>query len=88
MHVALQSLLHSFCLHAYCFLSAIPFSGQRWHGGAGEPGRDPEAPTALPQRGPPPAVPVLPGERPAPPRPAGPTALVPERKGLSNSTRV
>lgn len=59
-------------------------SGQWWHGGAGEPGWHPEAPAALPQRGSSSAVPVLPGERPAPPRTAGPAALVPERKGLSN----
>lgn len=64
-------------------LSAVPVanSRQRWNGCLGEPGWDPEASAAFPQRRALAAVPVLPGERPPAPRAAGPTALVPAGKG-------
>lgn len=63
-------------------------SGQWGDGGAGQPGWDPETSTPLPQRRPSASVPVLPGERPAPPRSAGPSALVPEGKGLYLTLRL
>lgn len=56
-------------------------SEQRWDGSSGEPGRHPETPATLPERGAPPPVPHLPGDRPAASRTAGPAALESERKG-------
>lgn len=56
-------------------------SGQRRDSGVGQPGRDPEAALPLPQGRAPPAVPLVPGERAAPPRAAGPTTLVSAREG-------
>lgn len=62
-------------------LSAVANSRQRWNGCLGEPGWDPEASAAVPQRGALAAVPVLPGERPPAPWAAGPTPLVAAGKG-------
>lgn len=62
-------------------LPYISRSRQRGDGGAGQPGWDPKTSDSLPQRRPLAPVPLLPGERPSSPRPAGPSALVPEGKG-------
>lgn len=56
-------------------------SGQRRDGGVGQPGRNPEAALPLPQGRAPPAVPLMPGERAAPSRAAGPAALVSAGEG-------
>lgn len=57
-------------------------SSEQWRDcGSGEPGWHPKASVALPQRGTPPPVPHLSGDRPAASRTAGPTTLESERKG-------
>lgn len=56
-------------------------SGQWRHSGPGQPGWDPETPSAFPPRGPPAAVPHLSGEWTSSSWTAGPTTVVPEGKG-------
>lgn len=80
LHLCLVMFPSLMCV---CLLSAVTAanSRQRRNGCPGEPGWDPEASAAVPQRRALAAVPVLPGERPPAPRAAGPTPLVTAGKG-------
>lgn len=60
-----------------------PCSRKQMDIGAGEPGWDAEASTALPPRGAPPRLPVVPGERAPAPWPAGAPAVVTAGQGTA-----
>lgn len=61
--------------------TCVSCSGQWGDSGVSQSGWDPKTSTSLPQRRTFAAVPLLPGERAAPSRTAGPSSLVPEGKG-------